>query len=150
MISSFSAISHGTNRSVQQVCQLIADNKDVCNHLLRCCRSFSKCCLAQLVCEYLPQISSSIRLRWEDEVFIQQEKKGKMPKTLDKPLRNLTKYFPCGKQMVVEIRSRIFKVFFLLLCLHQDLAENGSASPLSLCVQSHPGQNVFGLKLPRL
>lgn len=33
IISSFTAVSHGTNRSVQQVCQLIADSKNVCNHL---------------------------------------------------------------------------------------------------------------------
>lgn len=74
-----------------------------------------------------------------------------MTKPLDKPLRNLTKYFPCGKHMVVEIRSRIFKVLFCFFTVpYQDLAENGSASPLFLCVQSHPGQNVFRLKLPSI
>lgn len=86
-ISSFTVTSHGTNRSVQQVCQLIADDKDVCNHLPLCCRLFSKCCLAQLVS--IPNLQLHQIERWEDEVFIQQEKKDaqNIGQTFKKPYK---------------------------------------------------------------
>lgn len=41
MISFFSVTSLGTNRSVQQVCQLIAGDRNVCSHLPLCASGYS-------------------------------------------------------------------------------------------------------------
>lgn len=69
-----------------------------------CFRLFSKCCLAQLLYKHLSRVSSSIRLRSERmRSSFSKKRKKNMPKTMEKPLRNLTNYFPHGKQMAAEI-----------------------------------------------
>lgn len=80
-----------------------------------CLRLLRQFCLVQLLQKHLCQVSSYMRLRGERvRSSISKKIKRNAPKTMDKPLRNLTDVFPHGKQMAARrvTRSSTFKVLF--------------------------------------